>query len=518
MGAVELAALAANVSDVRQAKRRLAESSLREFVGQAWHVLEPGTPFVPGLHVDAICLHLQAVFEDRIKDLIINVPPGHAKSLLTCVFFPAWAWIPRPQCRFLFSSYKASLATRDSVKCRTLIKSSWYQERWGDRFSLKGDQNEKQKFENDKTGYREITSVATGTGSRGDIVLVDDPTSVDQAESDAERKTANEWWTGTMSTRLNDLKTGHLVVIQQRLHEEDTTAVCLEQGGYEHLRLPEEFEVDNVCVTSIGWKDPRTKEGQLLWPAKNGPEEVAVLKRKLGSYRYAGQFQQRPSPAGGGIFKKWWWRYWKPKYMDLPPVSVRMLDGTIRRVIAVNLPDDLDMELLSWDMAFKDLTTSDYVAGGAWGVKGADRYLLDQVRERLGFPETVHAVEAMSKKYPKAALKLVEDKANGPAVIAALRHKISGLVPVVPDGGKIARAQAASPQVESGNVYLPHPAIAPWVEAYIDEHSSFPNGKYDDQVDQTTQALNRLRSMVVIKRPGLPPPRHGGGSGREWMA
>jgi predicted phage terminase large subunit-like protein len=508
--------------DAWNQKKFAAEDSLRQFVEQGWDVLEPGTKFIPGMHVDAVCLHLQALIEDRLKDLIINIPPGFAKSMIAAVFFPAWVWIKRPEYRFLYSSYKAEYAVRDSVKCRSLIQSGWYQDRWKDKFHLKSDQNEKGKFENDKTGYRETTSVATGTGARAMLVCCDDPTSVDQAASDAERNRANAWWTGTMTTRLNDLRTGHLLLIQQRLHEEDTTAVSVEQGGYEHLYLPNEFEVDRACVTHAKdgaelWKDPRTKEGQLLWPAKVGPDEVAMLKRKLGSYGYSGQYQQRPSPSGGGIFKKQWWRYWTYKTISVPPVLVRLADGTMQKIVPVILPDKFDSQVQSWDMAFKDLSTSDYVAGGVWGTKAADRYLLDQTRERLGFPETVMAVKKMSKKWPEAGLKLVEDKANGPAVIQSLRHEIPGLVPIVPDGGKVARAQAVSPQVESGNVYLPHPAIAPWVEAFVEECSTFPNGKYDDQVDQMTQALNRLRAMVNLTRSVLPPPRPPSGD-RGWMA
>jgi predicted phage terminase large subunit-like protein len=207
--------------------------------------------------------------------------------------------------------------------------------------------------------------------------------------------------------------------------------------------------------------------------------------------------------VGGGIFKQWWWRFWKYKTIDVQPVLVRMPDNSILRIQAVDLPDEFDQQFQSWDMAFKALAASDYVAGGVWGIKSADRYLLDQVREHLTFPETVTAVKKMTLKWPKAGLKLVEDKANGSAVIQALQHDISGLVAVTPEGGKVARAQAVSPQVESGNVYLPHPAMAPWVESFIDECSSFPNGKYDDQVDEMTQALNRLRGMG--SKPAPPP-------------
>ena len=475
---------------MEQARRRL-----HEFVRQAWHVLEPETPFVDGIHVRAICEHLQMVTEGRIRNLIINIPPGHAKSLLSAVFWPAWVWIDHPEARWLFSSYREPLATRDSVKCRRLIESEWYQVRWGDRYQLTGDQNQKNRFENTKTGYRVVVPMSAGTGERGDYVVVDDPHSVDQAESDAERQSAIDWWNGSMSTRRNDFATGHMVVIQQRLHEADLTGDLLKKGGYEWLCLPAEFEPERRCTTSIGWSDPRKEGGELLWPEKVTQADLEHLKVTLGSYRYAGQYQQRPSPAEGGIFKRLWWRYWRPAHMELPPVQVRLADGQRLSIHAVPVPGEFDTQIQSWDMSFKDKATSDYVVGEVWGAKGADRFLLDQRRERMDMPATKEAVRAMSERWPKAAAKLVEDKANGPAVIQELKHEVSGLIEVTPEGGKIARAHAVSPQVEAGNIYLPHPTIAPWVEAFLEEAAAFPNGRYDDQVDAMTQALNRLRTI-----------------------
>src|ERR1039458_6445516 len=208
-----------------QHERLMAEKarlSFRQFVPQAWHILEPRN-FIGGIHVDAICSHLQAVTDGRIPNLIINVPPRHAKSLLTAVFWVAWVWIDHPESRWLFSSYREDLATRDSVKCRRLIESPWYQQRWGDRYQLSGDQNQKNRFENTRTGYRVVVPMSAGTGERGDYVVVDDPHSVDQAASDTERRAAVEWWNGSMATRLNDLSSGHKVVIMQRLHEADLT-------------------------------------------------------------------------------------------------------------------------------------------------------------------------------------------------------------------------------------------------------------------------------------------------------
>ena len=498
-------------------KAEKARRRLREFVEQAWPVLEPHTTFVPGTHVDAICDHLQAITQGRLRDLIINVPPGHAKSLLVAVFWPAWVWIDHPEMRWIFGSYRAELAIRDSVKCRTLIESDWYQRRWGSRFKLRDDQNQKTRFENSATGYRVVTSVGTGTGERADIVVVDDPTSVDQADSDAERRSANEWWNGTMSTRLNDLRTGHRVVIQQRLHEDDLTGNLLDKGGYELLMLPEEFEPERACSTSIGWRDPRTEAGELLWPEKIGKKEVADLKSKLGSYRYSGQYQQRPSPSGGGIFKRHWFRYWKPKGMEVKPVVVRLPDGSSQAIPAIDLPDEFDEMVQSWDMAFKDAQTSDFVVGGVWGSKGANRFLIDQRRGRLSFPETLDAVGKMSTRWPKAYAKLIEDTANGPAVIASLRDRVGGLIPVNPGGGKVARAQAVSPLIEAGNVYLPHPIIAAWVDGFIEECAVFPNGRHDDQVDQMTQALRRIHTKPPTP-PYVPSPIPAYLGEHSWMA
>ena len=478
-----------------------ARRHLNEFVVQAWPILEPATPFVNGIHVEAICQHLQAVTEGHIDNLIINVPPGHAKSLLTAVFWLAWVWIDNPHTRWLFASYASTLSVRDSVKCRRLIESEWYQQNWGDRFQLTEDQNQKNRFENNRTGYRIATSVrGAATGERADIVVVDDPHSVDQAESEAERRTAVEWFNGTMSTRLNDLTTGHKIVIQQRLHQADLTGDLLGKGGFELLCLPAEFEPDRRCTTSIGWTDPRAEAGELLWPERVTPSHLDSLKVSLGSYRYAGQYQQRPAPAGGGIFKRHSWRYWRPAHLDLPPVAVSMPDGQVISIPAVPIPAQFDTTIQSWDMAFKDTAASDFVVGQVWGAKGADCFLLDQSRARMDMPATKAALCALTERWPKSGAKLVEDKANGPAVIQELQHDVAGLIAVTPEGGKIARAHAVSPMVEAGNVHLPHPILTPWVKDFLEEAAAFPYGRHDDQVDAMTQALRRLRESSGMFR------------------
>lgn len=471
--------------------RELARRSLKEFVRQAWPVVEPSTDFVAGWHIDAIIEHLEAVTRCQIRNLLINVPPRHMKSLLVSVFWPAWEWIRFPERRWLYSSYAASLSIRDSVKCRRLIESPWYQRLFGNVFSLTSDQNTKGRFDNNRSGYRLSTSVGGAvTGEGGDRIVCDDAHNVQEAESDSVRKGTLDWWDLVMSTRVNDPKTSGKVVVMQRCHQQDLSGHLLEQGGWEHLCLPAEYE-GPPCVTSIGWTDPRRDHGELLWPDRFGPQEIGSLKRSLGSYATAGQLQQRPSPAGGGIFKRHWFRYWSPRGMDLPPVIVRLPDGTQQTIAAIEVPPRVDEQIQSWDCAFKDLETSDYVVGQVWGRIRSIYLLGDQIRARMDCPSTVKAVRELSQRWPGTIAKLIEDKANGSAVIQMLSHEIPGILPVNPSGGKIARAAAVSPLIEAGNIYLPHPQFAPWVNDFIEECAAFPNAAHDDQVDAMTQALLR---------------------------
>jgi predicted phage terminase large subunit-like protein len=473
-----------------------ATRSFREFVLQAWPVIEPSTPFVPGWHIDAIIEHLEAISYGHIRNLLINVPPRHMKSLLVSVLWPAWEWIRWPERRFLYSSYAAQLSIRDSVKCRRLIESPWYQERWGDRFALTGDQNTKGRFENSRSGYRLSTSVGgAATGEGGDRIVCDDPHNVQEAESDSVRKGTLDWWDIVMSTRVNDPRSAAKVVVMQRCHQLDLSGHLLEQGGWEHLCLPAEYE-GSSRATSIGWSDPRTDHSELLWPERFGPAEIESLKRTLGSYAAAGQLQQRPSPAGGGIFKRHWFRYFQPRGMNLPPVVVSLPDGTQVSIAAIEAPYKVAEQIQSWDCSFKDLQTSGYVVSQVWARAGSAYLLGDQVRARMDCPATVKAVRQLSDKWPGTIAKLIEDKANGSAVIQMLSHEIPGLLPVNPEGGKIARAAAVSPLIEAGNVYLPHPLYAPWVNDFIEECAAFPNGAHDDQVDAMTQALLRWNMVL----------------------
>lgn len=453
---------------------RMSSKSLSFFAKSAWPILEPKTNYIHGWHIDAICEHLEAISNGQIKNLLINIPPRHMKSLLVSVFWPVWEWITKPHIKWLFSSYAQNLSTRDSVKCRRLIQSPWYQNYFGKSFEITTDQNEKRKFENNKTGYRIATSVGgVGTGEGGDRIVCDDPHKISEAHSDVIRNTTIQWWNEEMSTRCTNPKETARVVIMQRIHENDLSGELLTQGDYEHLCLPARFEENRKCMTIIGWEDPRKKDRELLWSDRFGEKEIKEIEKSIGSHASAGQLQQRPSPKEGNIIKRHWWRYYD-SYETLP---------------------QMDIIIQSWDMTFKETKDGSFVCGQIWGKYGANKYLLDQIRERMDFVATLRAFRNLSIKWPKAKLKLVEDKANGPAVISTLKNEISGIVAVSPHGTKEARLVSVSPAIESGNIYLPSPKIAHWINYYIEELSTFPNSANSDQADCTSQALERLDSM-----------------------
>jgi predicted phage terminase large subunit-like protein len=458
-------------------------------------VIRPSIEFQGNWHIDAICDHLQNI--QQIRKLIINIPPRHSKSTTVSVMWPAWEWIDSSSIRYLTGSYSEGIAIRDSIASRRVISSSWYRRLWGDRYTMTSDQNEKRRYANNKGGERLIFSVGGATGEGGDRRIMDDPHNLKDANNPTALTNVCTWWDEGFSSRINNPATVCDVVIMQRCNEIDLTAHLTEREQWEVLSLPGEYE-PSIFVSKIGWKDPRKSENEALWKDRFGSEHLNNLKISMGSYAYAGQIQQRPGPAEGGIVKRHWWRYWQPKDANLPPIRVRRPDGEYEFVAAVELPRQIEAQLQSWDMAFKDTVDSAYVAGQVWAKHFANKYLLDQDRRKLDFVATVKAVKDLSEKWPEAGVKLVEDKANGPAVISELRGKISGLIPVNPEGDKVARCHAVSPQIESGNVYLPHPQIAPWVNAFIEECAVFPNGRYADQVDSMTQALRRMSKGILV--------------------
>lgn len=468
--------------DEERLDAEIAERCFRDFVEQAWHIVEPIAPFKGGWHIDAMCEHLEAQTRGQIRNLLINVPPRTSKSTLVSVLWPAWEWIRNPGQRYLTSSYALSLAIEHSVNMRRVVESEWYQARWSDRYKLAGDQNAKLKFDTDKRGYRITTAVdAGGTGRGGGRIVCDDPHNSRSAESATERQAVIDWWQLVMSTRGNDPKTVTRTVVMQRVHEGDLSSFVLKEGTYEHLMLPMEFEPARRSRTSLGFEDPRTTDGELLQPERFGPEEVASLKKQLGSYGAAGQLQQRPAPADGAMLeRKWFNRRWKePGAPDIEGLELRLLPKVFSGGIIIVV-----------DCSFKETKDTDRVAMEVWGYHPPDRFLLDIKWDRMSFPTTVRTFVDLCNKWPQARTRLIEDKANGPAVIAVLKNKVSGLIPVEPLGSKEARVAAVSPEIEAGNVWLP--ANHPMVGDMVEEAAFFPRGTHDDFVDAMAYAILRL--------------------------
>lgn len=460
---------------------RQAEGSLRSYVELAWRILEPKTPFLPNWHIDLICEYLEAVTAGEITRLVINLPPRYMKSLLVSVLWPTWEWLRAPQTRWLFASYSESLSTKHSLDRRLVLQSQWYRDRWDDRFHLTSDQNEKTEYRNDRRGVMTATSVGgSATGKGGNRIVVDDPHNPVQAESDRQRQQALDFFLMTLSTRLDDKRKGAIVVIMQRLHTRDLTSVCLEQG-YAPLIIPAEAEYPTTITFPRSGRTMTRAVGDLLWLEREGAEDLARQKAVLGSYAYAGQYQQRPSPRGGGLFKRAWWKY----YDELPP--------------------DLREYAQSWDLAFKGGGEHDFVVGLVAARRGADIYLIDRFKQRASFQETLTAMRRTIKQYPNAGRILVEDKANGSAVIDTLKHEIGGIIAVTPEGGKYARASACEPKVEAGNVYLPNPTepnggaipARAWVHDFVEQMAVFPQGDHDDDVDAFSQLMTKWKHPAM---------------------
>jgi predicted phage terminase large subunit-like protein len=491
------------------------EESLYYFLTHAWKYIDAST-WKDGWPIEAVAEHLQAVVDGDIKRLIVNIPPRMGKSTITSVAFPAWTWAQPdrsatsgPGVQFLMASYANQLVLRDSVKCRRLIESPWYQSMWGERFKLNSDQNTKSRFSNDQGGERLITSVgAAVTGEGGSIIVIDDPNSASEAFSEANIESTIEWWDGTMSTRLNDAKTGAYVIIQQRLAENDLTGHVLEKdiGEWTHLCLPMKYEADRSFVTGIGWEDPRTEEGELLWPDRFGTKEVFNLERSLGPFMAAGQLQQRPEPAGGGVIKREWWKLWEEQ--SYPP---------------------MDYIIASLDTAYTTKTTNDYSAISIWGVFTTDStaianrildkdgrpmyfdrgyaetaprlMLMHAWQERLEFHDLVEKV-AKTCKSLKVDKLLVENKAAGISVSQELRrlYGSEGFAVQLSDPksqDKLSRLYSVQHLFADGMVYAPDKV---WAEQVITQVGQFPKGKHDDLVDTVSMSIRHLRDIGLLTR------------------
>lgn len=449
------------LTDLEYLTAEACRRDFHTFFRESWHVYQPEV-YRDAWHIGAVCEALQAVQAREIRDLVICKPPGTSKSRVLSIAWPVWLWVKDPAEKVLIASYGEKVLTDFGNAAYKLATSEWFQRMFPGRVHLRTKAVLAQ--ENTAMGWRKSTTVPMGqvTGMHGTIRVVDDPLKPDEVDG-AGLEASNNWFGQTWYTRTADASRLCDVVSQQRLADGDMVAQCLERGFTPlmiQMRYSKEYSFP--CA-----RDPRTEEGQLLDPVRFPEEYLAKLQKQMSPADVAAQFQQDPVPAGGSIIKEaWLGKRWSGDNKDLPKGG---------------------MWLHSWDCAFKDEDSSDYVVGQVWYIKWPNCYLVQQYRGHWSFVDTCKQVLAARSAYPTQRV-LVEDKANGTAVISTLAKSVAGLIAINPEGGKVARANAVSGLFEAGQVWLP--LGRPWLEDYIYEVKRFPKAKKDDQVDSTTQALN----------------------------
>lgn len=481
---------------------------LYRFLVKAWpHVEE--MPLVPSWHLEEIAAHLEAVSRGELDRLVINVPPGCSKSLSVSVIWQAWDWGPNNAGfrRYMFASFDADLSRRDAMRAKGLIQSDWYQRRWGflanprelaaEGFSgpiaiAKGKEDKQDTatvYWSTVGGFRFSTSTGgKATGWHCHHQIIDDPTKPAEIQAGGAQALAVldrdwQWYSGTMSTRKADPAHFARVIIMQRLHAADLAGRAKEEG-YTVLSLPMEFRARTRCVTKWGG-DRRTVEGELLVPARFDAAAVATTRKDLGPLNAAAQLDQEPAPEAGAIYQLEWFRT-----VQIPPSGVIEYRGRKIAVRALQL-------IQSWDFTFKNTNDSDYVVGSTWAFGEGVFILLDLVREKAGFLKALGLVKDLRARWPACRKVILEDKANGPAIMECLKLEIPGIIGFSPKDSKEARANAVSGYYEAGDVLisegLPHYADL------VKEHTQFPRGAHDDILDSCNQALLYMTGKL---RPG----------------
>jgi predicted phage terminase large subunit-like protein len=457
--------------------------TLHGFIQEFWYILEPARAFKSGWAIRTMCDHLEAVTKGDILRLLITVPPGMMKSLLL-VFWTAWEWGPQglPHLQVLATSYSQANVLRDNLKLRRLIESDKFQALWP--LALRDDQNAKGKFENVESGFSEARPFVAMTGGRADRVKIDDPHSTVSAESDVQRAEAVKIFREGITDRLNDITTSAIVIIMQRLHQQDVAGVAVELDiGFVHLCLPMEFEPKRRCATvlrpandgnpAIVFQDPRTKDGELLFPERFPAAEVAKLKKAKGAYAWAGQYQQAPAPREGGLFQRAWFK----------PIAVLPPGNAVR----------------SWDLGATD-GGGDPTAGVKMVRNSEGHFIIAHVRRGRWSPAKVEAeikLHAATDGVP-CVITIPEDPgAAGKAYAEIMVTKLPGYAVKRkrPTGDKVTRATALATQAEAGGVFFLMTGDAEkdaWVEPFLDEIEVFPAGAHDDQVDAAADAFNEL--------------------------
>lgn len=443
------------------------------------------------------------VAEGRTRRLIWTMPPQEGKSQRVSRTFPTWLLARNPDLRIAIASYELGTARRWGRAIRNDIQAN--PERFGMRIRHDTSSAQEWQIQDHAGGVYSVGIAGALTGRPVDVLIIDDPIKDRaQAESQVYRDRVWDFWTDTARTRL--APDAVVIVVLTRWHEDDLAGRLLAQDvrrEWRHINIPAQADHD----PNKGESDPLGRQpGEYLLSARGRtPKDWEDTRHDVGTRTWTSLYQGRPSPESGDVWKRQWWRrYDTPLWSQHP---------TAPDAYHVHEADEL---VMSWDMTFKDTRGSDFVVGQVWARKGANVYLLDQIRKRLSFTDTVTAFQGMVARWPQATRKLVEDKANGTAVINTLRSKIPGIVAVTPTESKYARANAVSPILEAGNVLLPGPQIALFdPEELIEEAAAFPNGAHDDQVDATSQALSlmlldhtgahawiaHLRSKVAAQEP-----------------
>jgi predicted phage terminase large subunit-like protein len=442
------------------------EGGFAAFIKVAWDQIVPDE-LIYEPHMDVIAVHYEAVYRNELKDLVLNVPPGTSKSTISSILFPVWCWIMDPKLKFMYTTYDQSLSHGFARQSMELIESDWFRARWP-HVAIKNAARANVGDYYTTAGGRRVSTMMGGgaTGKHCHILFVDDPHKPDdlQGDPDSVKKVLDEaWsrWIGTFSKRRAEPKRFRRVCIMQRLHEDDLAGRMLRDPNCVHVMLPMEFEAKRRCATRWGC-DWRTEEGELL--SVRFPIEVVEQDRlEMTEREFAAQHQQRPAPAEGNLFKLAWFAN---KWMVLPP-SARFF--------------------ISVDANLKDRKDSDFAVAQVWCVAGPMVYFVDEVRGQWAFSELVERIKLLRAKWPQVRNILIEDKANGTAVIDTLKRTIPGVIAIDPQGGKLSRADAVTWLVKAGNVIFPASTMA---DGLISEATAFPAGSYDDRVDAMTQFLN----------------------------
>lgn len=464
----------------REEYRHILQHDLSSFTTRAFYELNAQTPLQLAPHIEVLAEHLEACRRGERRRLIINLPPRHLKSLCASVVFPAWVLGHHPERHIICASYGQDLADKLARDSRRIMQSQWYKSLFGPRL---GKRQAVHDFDTTRQGSRMATSVGgVLTGRGADLIIIDDPLKPDEALSESARKAVNEWYDNTLLTRLNNKSTGCIIIVMQRLHQDDLVGHVLEQGEWTVLSFPAIAEADEAhrikSPLREGWF--RRKAGEALHPERESLATLQSIRDTVGLYNFSAQYQQNPIPVGGALVKTEWLQYYEA--------------GELPRFTTI---------LQSWDTANKATELNDYSVCTTWGVVRQTYYLLDVFRKRLNYPDLKRAVHDQAKRF-KVRTILIEDKASGTQLIQELRREgVLFIKPYQPPAGsdKIMRLHAQSAVFENGRVMVPRQA--PWLPDYLTELTSFPGSRYDDQVDSTTQALDYLtahNSLLIWER------------------